>query len=128
MAYFSLRPLYVTSSNLTEWANDPFEINELYHLINPLQIYLSLEPNYHCLSQALDTLLSYSSSNLTELTKGVKMLSALLGEEGDGNSILDAAKGLMGAFSDLLKCAQPESQQVDSRHPPELFDILATEK
>ncbi|XP_071788038.1 talin-1-like isoform X4 [Asterias amurensis] len=51
------------------------------------------------------------SSNLTELTKGVKMLSALLGEEGDGNSILDAARGLMGAFSDLLKCAQPESQE-----------------
>lgn len=40
------------------------------------------------------------------------MLSALLGEEGDGNSILDAARGLMGAFSDLLKCAQPESQEV----------------
>ncbi len=51
------------------------------------------------------------SSNLTELTKGVKMLSALLGEEGDGNGILDAARGLMGAFSDLLKCAQPESQE-----------------
>ncbi|XP_022084655.1 talin-1-like isoform X7 [Acanthaster planci] len=51
------------------------------------------------------------SSNLTEMTKGVKMLAALLGEEGDGNSILDAARGLMGAFSDLLKCAQPESQE-----------------
>ncbi|XP_038046321.1 talin-1-like isoform X5 [Patiria miniata] len=51
------------------------------------------------------------SSNLTEMTKGVKMLAALLGEEGDGNSILDAARGLMGAFSDLLKYAQPENQE-----------------
>ena len=54
----------------------------------------------------------YRSSNLTELTKGVKMLSALLGDDGRGDKLLDAARGLMDAFSDLLKCAQPDGGEV----------------
>ncbi|XP_041458339.1 talin-1-like isoform X4 [Lytechinus variegatus] len=51
------------------------------------------------------------SSNLTEMTKGVKMLAALLGDDGDSESLLDAARNLMDAFSDLLKYAQPDSQE-----------------
>lgn len=51
------------------------------------------------------------SSNLTEMTKGVKMLAALLGSEGDSEKLLGAARDLMDAFSDLLKYAQPDSQE-----------------
>ncbi|XP_071498741.1 talin-1-like [Diadema antillarum] len=51
------------------------------------------------------------SSNLTEMTKGVKMLAALLGNEQDSEKLLGAARNLMDAFSDLLKCAQPDSQE-----------------
>ena len=46
------------------------------------------------------------------MTGGVKMLAALLGADGDSEKLLGAARDLMDAFSDLLKCAQPDSQQV----------------
>ena len=40
------------------------------------------------------------------------MLSALLGDDANGDKLLDAARGLMDAFSDLLKRAQPEGGEV----------------
>ncbi|XP_071942853.1 talin-1-like isoform X3 [Antedon mediterranea] len=52
------------------------------------------------------------STNLSELTKGVKMLSSLLEKDGDGgDDILNAARSLMDAFSDLLKAAEPDSTE-----------------
>ncbi|XP_069482825.1 talin-1 isoform X1 [Ambystoma mexicanum] len=50
------------------------------------------------------------SSNLTEMSKGVKLLAALMEDEGgNGRQLLQAAKNLAGAVSDLLKTAQPAS-------------------
>ena len=57
------------------------------------------------------------SSNLTEMSKGVKLLAALMEDEGgNGRQLLQAAKNLASAVSDLLKTAQPASAEVgDSR-------------
>ena len=49
------------------------------------------------------------------------MLSALLGDDGRGDKLLDAARGLMDAFSDLLKCAQPDGGEVSK--PSEILIV-----
>ncbi|KAM6200895.1 talin-2 [Rhynchocyon petersi] len=50
------------------------------------------------------------SSNLTEMSKGVKLLAALMEDEvGSGEDLLRAARTLAGAVSDLLKAVQPTS-------------------
>lgn len=55
------------------------------------------------------------SSNLTEMSKGVKLLAALMEDEGgNGRQLLQAAKNLASAVSDLLKTAQPASAEVGS--------------
>ncbi|OCU02863.1 hypothetical protein XELAEV_18008634mg [Xenopus laevis] len=52
------------------------------------------------------------SSNLTEMSRGVKLLAALMEDEGgNGRQLLHAAKNLAGAVSDLLKTAQPASTE-----------------
>ena len=58
---------------------------------------------------------SFSSSNVGMFSKDVKMLAALQEEEVDGDRLLDAARRLAGAFSDLLKAAQPGTQEVSTR-------------
>lgn len=56
------------------------------------------------------------SSNLTEMSKGVKLLAALMDDEGgNGQQLLGAAKNLAGAVSDMLKTAQPASTEVSIR-------------
>lgn len=56
------------------------------------------------------------SSNLTEMSKGVKLLAALMDDEvGSGEDLLRAARTLAGAVSDLLKAVQPTSGEVSSR-------------
>ncbi|CAL1533836.1 unnamed protein product, partial [Lymnaea stagnalis] len=51
------------------------------------------------------------TSNVGDFSRDVKML-ATLQEEGDsGQRLLDAARGLIGAFSDLLKAAEPGTQE-----------------
>uniref|UniRef100_A0A8B9ZIR0 Talin-1 n=1 Tax=Anas platyrhynchos TaxID=8839 RepID=A0A8B9ZIR0_ANAPL len=53
------------------------------------------------------------SSNLTEMSKGVKLLAALMEDEGgNGWQLLQAAKNLASAISDLLKTAQPASAEL----------------
>ena len=47
-----------------------------------------------------------SSSNLQDLSKGIKMIAGLLDDGDDGKNLLDATRGLAGAFSNLLKAAQ----------------------
>lgn len=42
------------------------------------------------------------------------MLAALEEDESDGDKLLDAARRLAGAFSELLKAAQPGSQEVST--------------
>ncbi|XP_066270426.1 talin-1-like isoform X8 [Branchiostoma lanceolatum] len=51
------------------------------------------------------------SSNLTEMSKGIKMVAALLEDYGQGERLLDAARNLAGAFSDLLSAAKPGSTE-----------------
>ncbi|KAM3877369.1 talin-2 [Diretmus argenteus] len=50
------------------------------------------------------------SSNLTEMSKGVKLLAALMEDEvGGGNNLMKAARTLAGAVSDLLMAVEPAS-------------------
>ncbi|XP_069546653.1 talin-2a isoform X3 [Brachyistius frenatus] len=50
------------------------------------------------------------SSNLTEMSKGVKLLAALMEDDvGGGNDLMKAARTLAGAVSDLLKAVEPAS-------------------
>ncbi|XP_053720526.1 talin-2 isoform X2 [Synchiropus splendidus] len=50
------------------------------------------------------------SSNLTEMSKGVKLLAALMEDEvGGGTDLMKAARTLAGAVSDLLKAVEPAS-------------------
>uniref|UniRef100_A0A8C5A5T6 Talin 2a n=1 Tax=Gadus morhua TaxID=8049 RepID=A0A8C5A5T6_GADMO len=50
------------------------------------------------------------SSNLTEMSKGVKLLAALMEDDtSGGNHLMGAARTLAGAVSDLLKAVEPAS-------------------
>ncbi|ROL43860.1 Talin-2 [Anabarilius grahami] len=50
------------------------------------------------------------SSNLTEMSKGVKLLAALMDDEvGSGQNLMGAARTLTGAVSDLLRAVEPAS-------------------
>lgn len=58
------------------------------------------------------------SSNLTEMSKGVKLLAALMDDDvGSGEDLLRAARTLAGAVSDLLKAVQPTSGEVSPKDP-----------
>ncbi|XP_075713815.1 talin-2 isoform X2 [Rhinoderma darwinii] len=65
-----------------------------------------LETDYTAVGCAITTI----SSNLTEMSKGVKLLAALMEDEvGSGEKLLGAARTLAGAVSDLLTAVQPSS-------------------
>ncbi|KAM3956237.1 LOW QUALITY PROTEIN: talin_middle and talin-RS domain-containing protein rhea [Aphomia sociella] len=51
------------------------------------------------------------TSNLPEMTKGVQMIAALMDDTDNGDKLLDAARKLCSAFSDLLKAAEPETKE-----------------
>ena len=53
-----------------------------------------------------------STSNLEDLVKGIKMIAALMDDEDDPSNLLDAAKKLAGAFSDLLNALRPGENRV----------------
>ena len=61
--------------------------------------------------QAVGAAISTISSNLPEMAKGVKLISALMEDEHD-DRLLDATRRLCNAFSDLLNAAQPENKEV----------------
>uniref|UniRef100_A0A8C2DNS9 Talin 1 n=1 Tax=Cyprinus carpio TaxID=7962 RepID=A0A8C2DNS9_CYPCA len=66
------------------------------------------ETDYTAVGCAVTTI----SSNLTEMSKGVKLLAALMEDEGgNGQQLLSAAKNLACAVSDMLKTAQPGSTE-----------------
>lgn len=46
------------------------------------------------------------------MTRGVRMLAALMDDDVSGDKLLDAARKLCSAFSDLLKAAEPETKEV----------------
>lgn len=67
------------------------------------------ETDYTAVGCAVTTI----SSNLTEMSKGVKLLAALMDDEGgNGQQLLGAAKNLACAVSDMLKTAQPANTEV----------------
>lgn len=51
-------------------------------------------------------------SNLPEMTKDVKMIAALMDDTNMGEKLLEATRKLCTAFSDLLKCVEPETKEV----------------
>ncbi|XP_062334693.1 talin-1 isoform X2 [Osmerus eperlanus] len=66
------------------------------------------ETDYTAVGCAVTTI----SSNLTEMSKGVKLLAALMEDEGgNGQQLLGAAKNLAFAVSDMLKTAQPANTE-----------------
>uniref|UniRef100_A0A673I1N4 Talin-1-like n=1 Tax=Sinocyclocheilus rhinocerous TaxID=307959 RepID=A0A673I1N4_9TELE len=66
------------------------------------------ETDYTAVGCAVTTI----SSNLTEMSKGVKLLAALMEDEGGhGQQLLGAAKSLACAVSEMLKTAQPASTE-----------------
>lgn len=70
------------------------------------------ETDYTAVGCAVTTI----SSNLTEMSKGVKLLAALMDDEGgNGQQLLGAAKNLACAVSDMLKTAQPANTEVHNQ-------------
>uniref|UniRef100_A0A1A7XNS5 Talin 2 n=2 Tax=Iconisemion striatum TaxID=60296 RepID=A0A1A7XNS5_9TELE len=66
------------------------------------------DTNYTAVGCAITTI----SSNLTEMSKGVKLLAALMEDDmGGGNDLMKAARTLTDAVSDLLKAVEPTSGQ-----------------
>ena len=63
----------------------------------------------------------FSSSNLDEVTKRIQMIAALMDDDDDGNKLLDAAKGLADAFSNLLKAAHGSPGVPDNVRMLKLF-------
>uniref|UniRef100_A0A1B6BY27 FERM domain-containing protein n=1 Tax=Clastoptera arizonana TaxID=38151 RepID=A0A1B6BY27_9HEMI len=51
------------------------------------------------------------TSNLPEMSRGVRMLAALMEDDDSGDKLLDAARKLCNAFSDLLRAAEPETKE-----------------
>nr|XP_055058501.1 talin-2a isoform X1 [Misgurnus anguillicaudatus]XP_055058512.1 talin-2a isoform X1 [Misgurnus anguillicaudatus]XP_055058521.1 talin-2a isoform X1 [Misgurnus anguillicaudatus] len=65
-----------------------------------------IDTDYTAVGCAITTI----SSNLTEMSKGVKLLAALMEDEvGSGQDLMRAARTLTGAVSDLLKAVEPTS-------------------
>uniref|UniRef100_A0A803TLX2 Talin 2 n=1 Tax=Anolis carolinensis TaxID=28377 RepID=A0A803TLX2_ANOCA len=65
-----------------------------------------VDTDYTAVGCAITTI----SSNLTEMSKGVKLLAALMDDEvGSREDLLKAARTLAGAVSDLLKAVEPAS-------------------
>nr|XP_061812210.1 talin-2-like [Nerophis lumbriciformis] len=66
------------------------------------------ETDYTAVGCAITTI----SSNLTEMSKGVKLLAALMDDEvGSGHKLMGAARMLAGAVSDLLKSVEPAATE-----------------
>lgn len=51
------------------------------------------------------------ASNLPEMSKDVKTIAALMDDEDSGDRLLDAARRLCNAFSDLLRAAEPQNKE-----------------
>ena len=67
------------------------------------------ETDYTAVGCAITTI----SSNLTEMSKGVKLLAALMEKEvGSGQNLMGAARALAGAVTDLLRSVEPAAAEV----------------
>lgn len=63
--------------------------------------------DHTAVGQAITTI----ATNLPEMTRGVRMIAALMDDTGNGEKLLDAARQLCHAFSDLLRAAEPEAKE-----------------
>lgn len=54
---------------------------------------------------------SQITESIPEVTKEVRLLAALMDDDNNGNKLLDTARKLCNALSDLLKAAEPESKE-----------------
>lgn len=61
------------------------------------------ELNYPALNQAVETV----ASNLPVVAKDIKLVASLMDDEESGDRLIDAARRLCKAFSDLLNAAEP---------------------
>ncbi|XP_011503803.1 PREDICTED: talin-2 [Ceratosolen solmsi marchali] len=60
---------------------------------------------------AIGAAITTITTNLPEMTRGVRMIAALLDDGTFGDRLLDAARKLCLAFSDLLKATEPEMKE-----------------
>ncbi|XP_044590901.1 talin-1 isoform X2 [Cotesia glomerata] len=65
------------------------------------------EVDHTAVGEAISTI----ATNLPEMTKGVRMIAALMEDDTSGDRLLDAARKLCTAFSDLLKATEPETKE-----------------
>ncbi len=66
------------------------------------------ETDHNAIGAAVNTI----GTNLPEMAKGIKMLAALMDDEGaNGDDLMGAAKTLCSAFSDLLSATEPQSKE-----------------
>lgn len=80
-----------------------------------------MDTDYTAVGCAITTI----SSNLTEMSKGVKLLAALMEDDvGGGNDLMKAARTLAGAVSDLLKAVEPASGEVSLKRE-EIMIVLS---
>lgn len=61
---------------------------------------------------AMGAAISTISSNLPDMTKGVRTVAALMEDAERGSDLLDAARRLCGAITDLLSSIHPERRKV----------------
>ncbi|XP_064472172.1 talin-2-like isoform X2 [Ornithodoros turicata] len=66
-------------------------------------------------SPAVGQAISTITTNLPEMSKDVKMIAALMDDEDAGDKLMDAARKLCNAFSDLLKAAEPQNRAIEPR-------------
>ena len=82
------------------------------------------DTDHNAVGAAVNTI----STNLPDMAREVKMLAALMDDKGvEGDDLMGAARTLCGAFSDMLKAAEPETNEViDDEHDYsnlKIFDI-----
>lgn len=61
--------------------------------------------------EAIGAAVSQIAQTIPEVTKEVRIIAALMEDDLSGDKLLEATRKLCNAFSDLLKAAEPESQQ-----------------
>ncbi|KZC14531.1 Talin-1 [Dufourea novaeangliae] len=72
---------------------------------------LTSGPADHVDHTAVGAAITTIATNLPEMTKGVRMIAALMDDDTSGDRLLDAARKLCSAFSDLLKATEPENKE-----------------
>ncbi|XP_070064765.1 talin-2 isoform X3 [Drosophila virilis] len=62
-------------------------------------------------TEAISASVSQIAQTIPEVTKEVRLIAALMENDSNGDQLLEAARNLCNAFSDLLKAAEPESKE-----------------